>query len=211
MKEKLSITDEGTLLFRFSKLITRGAPISFFNKCIWLRYHMTNVVFVDWNIHKEEKRISNNLYLSLSKLRQVLWSVKFPLEYKQLSSIHDVLPLLFVLAIFYMNKEAAPFSQWRDPDWSAICYNINSRPHWQASLLSALSCIFGVCTICEAIDVIIIHSEHKVMLWWSLKVIPIYLVIFMHPRSVFFAPNFQRFKSWVLFLTVAHEVFFLSL
>lgn len=42
-----------------------------------------------------------------------------------------------------MNKEAAPLSQWLDTDWSAICYSINSGPHWQASLASALSFIFS--------------------------------------------------------------------
>lgn len=60
-----------------------------------------------------------------------------------------------------MNKEAAPFSQWLDTDWSAICYNINSSPHWQASLASALSCIFSTSTIHVAIDSIPTDSTQR--------------------------------------------------
>lgn len=56
-----------------------------------------------------------------------------------------------------MNKEAVPFSHWLDPDWSAICYNINSSPYWQAPLATTLTCIFSDGNIHVAMDGIAIN------------------------------------------------------
>lgn len=66
-------------------------------KCIYVTEILQQQWFLRLRTAEGEKCVLNNLYLSLSKLRQPnLWSVKFLFECKQLSPFHDVYLSLFL-------------------------------------------------------------------------------------------------------------------